>query len=130
MTTILPEGAAVVPVQRTPVQPAAPFVAHRPQPRSGTMAWEVLSAIALAHVVPALFVNQFLVYFQLFSMPPALTPFHLNAHRVLVVLGLVCVGVMAGCGAARGGWRWSVAAGAVFAASVSLFRVQGAIPGF
>ena len=63
-------------------------------------------------------------------MGPALTPFHLDAHRLLVVLGVLCVGVVAACGASRGGWRWSVAAGVVLATSVSLFRVQGAISGF
>jgi hypothetical protein len=128
-TTILPDGATVVPVQRTAPR-AAPLLLARPEPKAGHLAWEVLAAIGLGHVVPALFVNQFLVYFQLFSMPPALTPFHLGVHRLLVALGLVCVLVMAACGAARGG-RWlAIVGGVVFAASVSLFRVQGAIPGF
>ncbi len=130
MTTILPEGATVVPVGRTP--PGRPCRSPPCAPSRARVRWRGRSWPPSGSPTssPGLFVNYFLVYFTLFSMGPALTPLHLNTHRVLVVLGVLCVGLVAACGAARGGWRWSVAAGVVLATSVSLFRVQGAIPGF
>ena len=135
MTTILPGrpvtlGAPTPAARPVPAARLVPATVPAADPRARTVVPEALAGVALVLVVPALFVNWVHVYVQFFGAGPDLTPATLGMHRFLVLVGLLSVVVMTVTGAARGGRRWAVAAAVVFATTVSLFRVEGAIPGF